>query len=58
MPCITSIELIRGSNIEKKIAQRRLKCIKSKIKDVESENSDANSNVCDLAGYKKTWMGE
>jgi len=53
MPCITGIELIRGSNIEKKITQRRLKSIKSKIKNVEREDGDANGDVCDLTkAYK------
>jgi hypothetical protein len=55
MPCITGIELIRGGNIEKKITQRCLKGIKSKIKNVEPKNGDANGDVCDLAGIRSLY---
>jgi len=52
MPGITGIELIGGSDIEKKIAQRCLKSVESKIKNVECKNSYADGDVYDLAGIK------
>jgi hypothetical protein len=48
MPSITSIELIRRSDIQKKIAQGRLESVESKIKNIEREDSYADGSVCGL----------
>jgi hypothetical protein len=48
MPSITSIELIGWSDIQKKIAQRCLESVESKIKNVKREDSYANGSVCGL----------
>jgi hypothetical protein len=48
MPSITGIELIRRSDIQKKIAQRCLESVESKIQNVEREYSYADGSVCGL----------
>lgn len=45
MPCISGIELLRRGDVQEKVAQGCLQGIERKIKNIECEDGDANSDV-------------
>jgi hypothetical protein len=48
MPCISSVQLRWWSNVQKKISQRRLQGVESKVQEIERHDGESNGSVGDL----------